>query len=168
MVKRLKGKVSAERFITATHTHCGPMVSGANPTLFGVRIPDDPEAHRRLHRHLPRQAGKAAVLALKDPKPAHLDWGVGSIGFAKNRRPQPNGPVDHELPVLVVRDAKTAAVRDPDAREPTDKDEAANVRGQMIADEVQRLADGPRSRSREANLRHQLHRPAPHPGLLRD
>ncbi len=193
LVKRLKGKVSSERLaITATHTHCGPMVSGANPTLFGVPIPDDHLKHIDAYtKTYLDKLEQAAVEALKDPKPAHLYWGVGTVGFAKNRRPQPNGPTDHDLPVLVVKDAKTAAVKavytgyachctslthnkisgdwagyaaagigklfpgavglvsigcgadqNPDAREPTDKDEAARVRGQMIADEVKRLAGG--------------------------
>jgi putative membrane-bound dehydrogenase-like protein len=193
LVKRLKGKVSSERLaVTATHTHCGPMVSGANPTLFGVPIPDDHLKHIEAYTatYLDKLE-QAAVEALKDPKPAHLYWGVGTVGFAKNRRPQPNGPTDHDLPVLVVKDAKTAAVKavytgyachctslthnsisgdwagyaaagigklfpgavglvsigcgadqNPDAREPTDKDEAARVRGHMIADEVKRLAGG--------------------------
>lgn len=193
LVKRLKGKVSSERLaITATHTHCGPMVSGANPTLFGVPIPDEHLKHIDAYTttYLDNLE-KAALEALKDPKPAHLYWGVGTVGFAKNRRPQPNGPTDHDLPVLVVKDAKTSAVKavytgyachctslthnkisgdwagyaaagigkafpgavglvsigcgadqNPDAREPGDKDEAARVRGQMIADEVKKLAAG--------------------------
>jgi hypothetical protein len=33
-----------------------------------------------------------------------LSWGVGRVGFAANRR-TPNGPVDRDLPVLVVRGA---------------------------------------------------------------
>jgi putative membrane-bound dehydrogenase-like protein len=193
LVKRLKGKVTSERLaVTATHTHCGPMVSGANPTIFGVPIPDEHLKHIDAYTatYLDKLE-QAAVEALKDPKPAHLYWGVGSVGFAKNRRPQPNGPTDHDLPVLVVKDAKTATVRaiytgyachctslthnkisgdwagyaaagigqafpgavglvsigcgadqNPDAREPTDKDEAAIVRGRMIVDEVKRLAGG--------------------------
>lgn len=193
LVKRLKGKVSSERFaITATHTHCGPMVSGANPTLFGVPIPDEHLKHIDAYTvtYLDKLE-QAAVEALKDPKPAHLYWGIGTVGFARNRRPQPNGPTDHDLPVLVAKDAKTAAVKavytgyachctslthnrisgdwagyaaagiskafpgavglvsigtgadqNPDAREPTDKDEAAAVRGRMIADEVKRLVSG--------------------------
>src|SRR3712207_7661152 len=40
--------------------------------------------------------------ALADRKPARLSWGVGRVGFAKNRRAA-GGPTDHDLPVLVVR-----------------------------------------------------------------
>ncbi|HEX4592598.1 MAG TPA: PVC-type heme-binding CxxCH protein, partial [Gemmataceae bacterium] len=46
---------------------------------------------------------KVAKDALADRKPAKLTWGVGSVGFAKNRR-TPNGPTDHDLPVLAVHD----------------------------------------------------------------
>jgi putative membrane-bound dehydrogenase-like protein len=101
--------------VTATHTHCGPMLAGANPTLFGVPIPA--EHQRNIDRYTPVFIDKleqAAVAALKDAKPAKLYWGVGSVGFAMNRRGRssgPGGPVDHDLPVLVVRDAATNVVR---------------------------------------------------------
>src|SRR5262249_37119926 len=38
-------------------------------------------------------------------KPAKLEWGVGQVNFAINRRTK-NGPTDHDLPVLFVKDAK--------------------------------------------------------------
>src|SRR5205807_5760249 len=46
---------------------------------------------------------KVARAALADRKPARLSWGIGSVGFAVNRRTK-GGPVDHDLPVLAVRD----------------------------------------------------------------
>ncbi|MCU0706431.1 MAG: neutral/alkaline non-lysosomal ceramidase N-terminal domain-containing protein, partial [Fimbriiglobus sp.] len=193
LVKRLKGKVQPERLaITATHTHCGPMVSGANPTLFGVPISDDHQKHIDAYtKTYLAKLEEVALAALQKSKPSHLYWGVGSVGFARNRRPQPNGPSDHDLPVLFVKDAETAAVRavyagyachctilshlkisgdwagyaaagiakhfpgavgmisigcgadqNADAREPTATDEAAIVRGRLLADEVKRLAGG--------------------------
>jgi putative membrane-bound dehydrogenase-like protein len=112
LVKRLAGKVRPERLaVTATHTHCGPMLKGANPTLFGVPIPEEHQKH--IDGYTAGFLDKleaAAIAALKDPQPARLFWGVGSVGFAKNRRAA-NGPKDHDLPVLVIRDAKTNAVR---------------------------------------------------------
>ena len=37
-----KADLKPERLaITATHTHTGPMLKGANPTLFGVPIPKE-------------------------------------------------------------------------------------------------------------------------------
>jgi putative membrane-bound dehydrogenase-like protein len=112
LVKRLQGVVSSERFaITATHTHCGPMVSGANPTLFGVPIPD--EHLKNIDRYTVVFLDKLEQVireSLKEPQASRLYWGVGSVGFAKNRRTA-GGPTDHDLPVLVVRDAKTEKVR---------------------------------------------------------
>src|SRR5690606_4322331 len=50
------------------------------------------------------------LAALADRQPARLEWGVGEVGFAKNRRTA-GGPVDHDLPVLVVRSADDDAIR---------------------------------------------------------
>jgi putative membrane-bound dehydrogenase-like protein len=90
--------------VTATHTHTGPMVSGANPTLFGVPIP--PEHQKNIDRYTPvflDGLEAAALAALRDLKPARLEWAVGTARFAANRR-TPGGPVDHDLPVLFVKD----------------------------------------------------------------
>src|SRR5262249_32676150 len=46
---------------------------------------------------------EGALAALKDRAPAGLGGGIGSVGFARNRRTA-GGPVDHDLPVLVVKD----------------------------------------------------------------
>ena len=112
LVKRLKGKVPGDRLaITATHTHCGPMLKGANPTLFGVPIPEEHLKH--IDEYTPvflDKLERVALAALKDPLPAKLSWGVGTVGFAGNRRTA-GGPIDHDLPVLVIRDAKTEKVR---------------------------------------------------------
>ncbi|MCA9240907.1 MAG: c-type cytochrome, partial [Planctomycetales bacterium] len=53
---------------------------------------------------------QVAAEALQDQRPATLWWTVGEVGFATNRRPQ-GGPVDHSLPVLVVKDAADDSVR---------------------------------------------------------
>ena len=112
LVKRLKGKVTGDRIaITATHTHCGPMLKGANPTLFGVPIPE--EHLKRIDEYTVvflDKLEKVALAALKDPQRATLWLGVGTVGFAGNRRTA-GGPIDHDLPVLVIRDAKTEKVR---------------------------------------------------------
>ena len=111
VAKRLAAKANLPKTrlaITATHTHTGPMLTGANPTLFGVPIPN---AHlANIDRYTPRFIDKleeAALAAIKDLKPAKLEWGVGGAKFAANRRTA-NGPVDHDLPVLFVKDEKGA------------------------------------------------------------
>lgn len=103
LTRRLQAKAGVEPdrlAVTATHTHCGPMLSGANPTIFGTPIA---EAERqRIDAYTAAFLDKleaVAVAALKSRKPARLFWGFGSVGLAVNRR-RPPGPVDHDLPVL--------------------------------------------------------------------
>ncbi|MCI0704406.1 MAG: neutral/alkaline non-lysosomal ceramidase N-terminal domain-containing protein, partial [Planctomycetia bacterium] len=109
LAKRLEKKAGLKKerlAITATHTHTGPMLSGANPTLFGVPIPKEHQAN--IDKYTPVFIDKleaCALEALKDMKPAKLEWGVGKVRFAVNRRAK-TGPTDHDLPVLFVKDAK--------------------------------------------------------------
>jgi putative membrane-bound dehydrogenase-like protein len=92
--------------VTATHTHTAPMLTGVAPTLFGMPIPKEHQEHiDRYTKEFTDALEKAALAALADRRPATLSWGVGSAGFAVNRRTK-GGPVDHDLPVLVVRDRK--------------------------------------------------------------
>ena len=92
--------------ITATHTHTAPMLRGANPTLFGVPIPKEHLEHiDRYTVAFLDHLESAGLEALQNRKPARLHWGIGRVGFAKNRRTG-GGPVDHDLPLLVVRDLK--------------------------------------------------------------
>jgi putative membrane-bound dehydrogenase-like protein len=90
--------------VTATHTHTAPMLKGVAPTLFGLPIPDDHQKHiDRYTREFTDKLEQVALDALQNRAPARLAWGIGSVGFAKNRRTA-GGPVDHDLPMLVVRD----------------------------------------------------------------
>lgn len=90
--------------VTATHTHSGPMVNGVAPNIFGEPVP--PDAQGRIDRYteeLAENLEKVALDALKDRRPAKLSWGIGTAGFAINRRTK-GGPVDHDVPMLAVRD----------------------------------------------------------------
>ena len=90
--------------ITASHTHTAPMLRGVTPTLFGVPIPDEHQASiDRYTREFIDSLEKVALAAVNDVRPAKVEWGIGRVGFAKNRRTA-GGPVDHDLPILVVRD----------------------------------------------------------------
>jgi putative membrane-bound dehydrogenase-like protein len=102
-----KGKLHRDRFaITASHTHTAPMLRGVAPTLYGMPIPKDHQEHiDRYTTELTDKLEKVALAALADRKPAHLSWGIGRASFAVNRRTK-GGPVDHDLPVMVVRDLK--------------------------------------------------------------
>jgi hypothetical protein len=97
--------------ITASHTHTAPMLRGVAPTLFGVAIPESIRRTSIGTRVNSRCAREVALAAVKDIRPAKVEWGIGRVGFAKNRR-TPGGPVDHDLPLLVVRgeDGKARAV----------------------------------------------------------
>jgi neutral ceramidase len=117
---RLKNKVGLkrERFaICSTHTHCAPALNSELDFIFGTPIPDDQKARiARYTRELTDGLEKVALAALAARSPASLSWGQGQVGFAANRRVlkdgrwvnfgvNPNGPVDHSLPVLRATDA---------------------------------------------------------------
>lgn len=90
--------------LCSTHTHTAPCLAGYLPTLFGEPLPPDHQA--RIDRYtgeLTEALVQVALAALRERKPARLDWGQTRAGFAANRR-TPGGPVDHDLPVLTVRD----------------------------------------------------------------
>lgn len=97
--------------LTFTHTHCAPKVNGACDNIFSQPIPADHQT--RIDRYTKEFVSgviRAARQALDDQKPSTLHWGIGSVDFAKNRRPQ-GGPVDHSLPTLIVRDAENHRIR---------------------------------------------------------
>ena len=94
-----------ERFaVTFTHTHTAPMITNMFITLFSLPIPPEHQAHiDRYTAELTDHLEQVSLAALKDRKPARLSLGVGSAPFAKNRR-TPVGPIDHDLPLLAVKD----------------------------------------------------------------
>ena len=104
---RLKAKAGIAReqiAVSCSHTHTAPMLTNVAPTLFGLPIP--PDHQERIDRYtgeLTESLVEVALAALEDRKPARLSWTVGKVGFAYNRRTK-GGPVDHELPVLFVKD----------------------------------------------------------------
>lgn len=91
--------------VTVTHTHTAPMVRGVlSNTLFGRPVPPAEMAH--ITRYTFELTDRLVVLgraALGDLRPARLSYGIGKFNLAMNRRTK-GGPVDQDLPVLVVRD----------------------------------------------------------------
>ena len=87
--------------MNASHTHCGPAYSGDDATAY----------FEFLTQTLTNLVGRA----LGDLQPATLHYSIARCGFAMNRRtptvmgyrnhPNPDGPVDHSVPVLSVRGA---------------------------------------------------------------
>ncbi len=90
--------------ITASHSHTAPMINGCAPNIFGEPIPPDAQAHiDRYTQEFTDKLVQVALAALKDRRDSTMHWGIGKATFAKNRRDK-NGPFDHDLPTLVVRD----------------------------------------------------------------
>jgi neutral ceramidase len=96
--------------LAASHTHCGPE--------YRERKGTEDEA-QRYHKFLNETLVRIVGDALKGLAPAELSYGHARAGFAMNRRPNfqlpkddvnaakapnPDGPVDHEVPVLSVTD----------------------------------------------------------------
>jgi neutral ceramidase len=105
-VERKLGIPRARLLFNASHTHAGP-VFGGMPDIF---YPDTPEllaAEDRYAADLERELTEAIDTALKRLRPASLRFGRTEVAFARNRRSQvPNGPVDHDVPVLRVDDRR--------------------------------------------------------------
>lgn len=89
--------------LCATHTHSAPMIRGCANTLFGQPIPADQWGRiLAATADLEAKLEEVALAALADRRPAALSHVTGRLGFAFNRRTA-GGPVDHDLPLLVVR-----------------------------------------------------------------
>jgi arylsulfatase A-like enzyme len=101
--------------LVASHTHTGPVI---RPNLTGMfDLKDKDEAVLRDYaKFLSARVAAAAAEALAKPEPVRLSFGRGRATFAANRRVfkaggvnfgvNPDGPVDHEVPVLRVDDAQ--------------------------------------------------------------
>ena len=64
LARRLEKKAGLKRerlAVTATHTHTGPMLSGANPTIFGVPIPKEHQANIDKYTRRASNAGRAVA-----------------------------------------------------------------------------------------------------------
>ena len=99
-----------------SHTHTGPVVGSNLSAMYFLdetqqKLVDDYAAH--LIQVIPNTVTEA----FRNLKPAQVSYGIGSAGFAVNRRNnreadvpklreqgQLQGPVDHAAPVIAVRD----------------------------------------------------------------
>jgi neutral ceramidase len=100
--------------MNSSHTHCGPVVRVTKSALYAL---DDEQKQRvetyvaGLHDKLVQVVGQA----LGNLAPAKLGYSHARAGFAMNRRlptdkgpqnsPYPDGPVDHDVPVLRIEGA---------------------------------------------------------------
>lgn len=117
--KRLQDKYGLERasiILSCSHTHCGPVVGDNLRAMYFL----DAEQERLVDEYTGQLRTKIVEVvgqAIEDCRPATLSWNIGTAGFAVNRRTnkeaevpklidqgQLKGPVDHDVPVLAVRD----------------------------------------------------------------
>ncbi|MFK8111165.1 MAG: neutral/alkaline non-lysosomal ceramidase N-terminal domain-containing protein [Rubripirellula sp.] len=109
--------IDRERVVfCSTHTHAGPDLISELTNIFAIPPRDDEiAAGKRYKDHLKASILKSVDLALKDLAPAKLAYAVGDANFAANRRVlkegrwtafgvQPDGVVDHTVPVLRITD----------------------------------------------------------------
>lgn len=104
--------------LSVSHTHCGPVV-GDN--LISMYFLSEEETAKTLAytATLKLELINVATQAVAALKPATIHWGNGKCDFAVNRRENPadkvpalrqslslKGPVDHDVPVLVAKNAE--------------------------------------------------------------
>lgn len=97
--------------LNASHTHCGPVVRLSRSSLYNLEG-EQAEAVRKYVADLENKLVNVVGQALRTPAPAKLGYSHARAGFAMNRRlptdkgyqnsPYPEGPVDHDVPVLRV------------------------------------------------------------------
>ncbi len=102
--------------LCATHTHSGPHLKKVLDPIFMADFPPDHwQAIEAYSEKLTEDVISVCRQAINNRSPGLLSWGQGKVGFARNRRViengkwtgfgvQPDGAVDHSLPVLKVSD----------------------------------------------------------------
>jgi hypothetical protein len=113
-VQRRAGIPRERLMLTASHTHCGPVLDHNLMDMYPMSAAQKAQVVRYTERLL-QTTVESILSALADRKPARLSYGSGTARFAMNRRqPTPNGfingrnpdgPVDHSVPVLRVEGA---------------------------------------------------------------
>ncbi|MCB1065632.1 MAG: neutral/alkaline non-lysosomal ceramidase N-terminal domain-containing protein, partial [Verrucomicrobiae bacterium] len=113
--------------IATSHTHSGPVVGRRNlgPLHWWLLDADQQKKVDAYAEELVAKVVAVAGEAIGKLAPARVQWGSGQSTFAVNRRenlPQtdvPNlrergilkGPIDHDVPVLSVRDPESGSIR---------------------------------------------------------
>ena len=112
--------------MNCSHTHCGPELKYTELEFMGLTDPLRKERCLRYNAFLMEKIVGIIGEALKSLSPATISYGHARCGFAMNRRlksdkptgdpylnsPNPEGVVDHDVPVLTVTtaDNKLAAI----------------------------------------------------------
>jgi neutral ceramidase len=112
--------------LSASHTHSGPVVREAQYSIYGNTVyglsPEQIEQSNKYVENLQQKVLELIGRAIENLAPAKLGYSHARAGFAMNRRlpsetgyrnsPNPDGPVDHDVPVLRIdgADEKLRAV----------------------------------------------------------
>lgn len=101
--------------MNASHTHCGPELREDISEVYGLDA-EAAAAARLYTQGLIDKIVTAVGAAIAKLEPAELTYSHARAGFAMNRRlptangvinsPNPDGPVDHDVPVLRVQNAE--------------------------------------------------------------
>jgi hypothetical protein len=115
-LKKKYGLGLAAVVLACSHTHTGPVVGNNLNGMFSLQ-PDGQKLVADYARSLQEKVVTLVGEAIATLAPARLNWGNGQATFAVNRRNNKEadvvklreagllkGPVDHEVPVLAVRD----------------------------------------------------------------
>lgn len=111
------GLARSQIMLTSSHTHCGPVLEGDAYEVY-VMDAGQPALIAEYSRGLRQKIVTIVDEACRRLAPTTLWAGVGTADFSVNRRTnpektlseslargeQPVGPVDHDVPVLAVRD----------------------------------------------------------------
>jgi hypothetical protein len=107
----------ARLLLNASHTHCGPSLRSSAPAPADGAQPPDGTDNFLYTQDLENKLVELVGQALAQLQPARLTWNKARCGFAMNRRkdytlpadhpsankaPNPEGPVDHEVPALRI------------------------------------------------------------------
>ncbi|MCW5977779.1 MAG: neutral/alkaline non-lysosomal ceramidase N-terminal domain-containing protein [Bryobacteraceae bacterium] len=113
-LQKERGLDRARLVLNSSHTHTGPVVWPNLGTMYDM-TPEQMDVVKRYGRRVAGALVEVAGAALDNLAPAQLAFGQGTVGFAANRRQStakgvqigvnPEGPVDHSVPVLQVKRA---------------------------------------------------------------
>jgi hypothetical protein len=114
-VTQKTGIPSEHLVINCSHTHGGPVVLGCAEVAYPLEREEIRTPVVRYRDQLVEKVIAVVAEAARRLQPAKLALGIGSCGFAMNRRlpvegtirlaPNPDGPKDPTVPVLVVKGA---------------------------------------------------------------
>lgn len=110
-VMKAHGIDRSQLLLNSSHTHSGPVIWPALSVIFEFNQTDQQGA-MKYNEKLTDAIVEAVGMAFADMAPGQISYGIGTAGFAVNRRSatengvvigiNAEGPVDHSVPVLKV------------------------------------------------------------------